>query len=455
MKQFNKLRRAYFIGIGGIGMSALARHFNSRGVQVFGYDKVPTVLTKQLEKEGMKINYQDNPALIPKKKIDLVVYTPAIPKEHRQLCYFIEKKIPVRKRAEVLQALTRGCFTIAVSGSHGKTSVTTMVAHILKDTGYDCTAFLGGISLNYHSNYISGSNDVVVVEADEFDRSFLRLSPSIAVITAVDTDHLDIYGSLRKIEEAFMDFAGKVKKEGVVIAQSKVSILGRLKNQKLITYSFSDASADYYVTNSTLKKDISVFDISGKDGIAGVSLQIGGRHNIENALAAYSVARQLGIEKNRIKKAISTFKGVKRRFEHIIRNPELVFIDDYAHHPAEISALLEAVRTIYPGRKITAVFQPHLYSRTRDLHTEFAASLDKADEVIILDIYPAREKPLPTVNSEMIARCMKSPHRQVVQKEKLLPVLKTMKPEVLLTIGAGDIDTLVEPIKRMFLKQTS
>jgi len=449
MLDLTKIKKAYFIGIGGIGMSALARHFNSEGVQVFGYDKVQTELTTQLEKEGMRINYEDKAKNIP-EGIDLVVYTPAIPKDHNQYNYFLQKNYTVKKRSEVLQELTQDKFTIAIGGSHGKTSVTTMIAHVLKSTGYDCTAFLGGISLNYNSNYLRGKNKVVVVEADEFDRSFLRLNPDIAVITAVDTDHLDIYGSLKNIEDAFVEFTQKVKQDGCVISQNKVAILPKVKNKKLITYSFADSSAEYYVTNATLKKGSFTFDISGKDGEREMSLQIGGRHNVENALAAYCVARQLGIGKSKIKKAIAGFKGVKRRFEYVIKTKSFVFIDDYAHHPEEIRALLDAVRTIYPGRKITVVFQPHLYSRTKDLHKEFAASLDKADEVVLLDIYPAREKPLPGVSSEMIAREMKNQNRHVMSKEKLISFLKNKKPEVLLTVGAGDIDTLVNPIKKIF-----
>jgi len=446
---FKKIKKAYFIGIGGIGMSALARHFNSEGVQVFGYDKVKTGLTKQLEKEGMELNYEDAVKNIP-DGVDLVVYTPAIPKEHRQLNYFLQKKFTVIKRSEVLQDITDDKFTIAVGGSHGKTSVTTMIAHVLKDTGYDCTAFLGGISLNYNSNYLRGKNDIVVVEADEFDRSFLRLNPNIAVITAVDTDHLDIYGSLKNIEDAFVEFTQKVKPSGWVVAQNKVSIIPKIKNRKLITYSFSDSSATYFARNAALQRGICTFDIAGFDGVTGMTLQTGGKHNVENALAAYTVARQLGIDKGKIRKALAAFRGVRRRFEYVIKRDDFVFIDDYAHHPEEIKALLDAVRMMYPGKKITAVFQPHLYSRTKDLHREFAASLDKADEVILLGIYPAREKSMPGVSSEMIAREMKNKNRRVIAKEELISFLKGKKLEVLLTIGAGDIDTMVEPIKKLF-----
>ncbi|MDZ4847497.1 MAG: UDP-N-acetylmuramate--L-alanine ligase [Chitinophagales bacterium] len=449
MPDFNNIKKTYFLGIGGIGMSALARHFNSEGVQVYGYDKTETELTKQLEKEGMKITYEDTVATIP-QGIDLVVYTPAIPKEHLQFNYFLQNNFTVKKRSEILQEITHDKFTIAIAGSHGKTSVTTMIAHVLKHSGYDCTAFLGGISLNYQSNYLRGKNNVVVVEADEFDRSFLRLNPDMEIVTAVDTDHLDIYGSWEKIEEAFIEFTQKIKPKGIFIGQSKISILPKVKAEKIFTYNFSDASANYFVTNAALNEGAYFFDIAGDDGIAGMTLQMGGRHNVENALAAYTVARQLGIEREKIKEAFAAFKGVKRRFEFMLSRNDFVFIDDYAHHPEEINALIGAVRSMYPAKKITAIFQPHLFSRTKDLHKEFAASLDKADEVIVLDIYPAREKPMPGVTSAMITQEMKNPNKRVMSKGELLSFLENKKPEALLTIGAGDIDTLVQPIKKIF-----
>lgn len=449
MLDFKNIKKAYFLGIGGIGMSALARHFNSEGVHVYGYDKTATELTLQLEKEGMKITYEDAVATIP-QGIDLVVYTPAIPKDHLQFNYFLQHNFTVKKRSEILQEITRDKFTIAIAGSHGKTSVTTMIAHVLKHTGYDCTAFLGGISLNFQSNYVRGNNNVVVVEADEFDRSFLRLNPDMEIVTAVDTDHLDIYGSWEKIEEAFIEFTQKIKPKGIFIGQSKISILPKVKAEKIFTYNFSDTSADYFVTNAALKEGAYTFDIAGNDGIAGMTLHMGGRHNVENALAAYTVARQLGIGRQKIKEALAAFKGVKRRFEHVVRRNDFVFIDDYAHHPEEINALIGAVRSMYPKKKITAIFQPHLFSRTKDLHKEFAASLDKADEVIVLDIYPAREKPMPGVTAAMITQEMKNPNKRALSKNELLSFFENKKPEVLLTIGAGDIDAMVQPLKRLF-----
>lgn len=449
MLGLKNIKKAYFLGIGGIGMSALARHFNSEGVQVFGYDKTITELTLQLEKEGMTICYEDSVAAIP-QGIELVVYTPAIPKEHQQFNYFLQNNFTVKKRSEILQELTQDKFTIAIAGSHGKTSVTTMITHVLKHTGYDCTAFLGGISLNYESNYVRGKNNVVVVEADEFDRSFLRLNPDIEIVTAVDTDHLDIYGSWEKIEEAFIEFTQKLKPKGIFIGQSKISILPKVKAEKMFTYNFSDVSSDYFVTNAALTNGAYTFDIAGNDGTAGMTLQMGGRHNVENALAAYTLARQLGIDKQKIKEALGAFKGVKRRFEHVLRRNDFVFIDDYAHHPEEINALIGAVRSMYPGKKITVVFQPHLFSRTKDLHKEFAASLDKADEVIVLDIYPAREKPMQGVTSTLITQEMKNLNKRVLSKNELLSFFENKKPEALLTVGAGDIDTLVQPLKKLF-----
>ncbi len=447
MSDLLKIKAAYFLGIGGIGMSSLARHFNYHGVKVFGYDKTATDLTKQLQHEGMRITYEDAASNIP-DGIDLVVYTPAIPKDSVQLNYFRQKKFLVKKRSEVLQDLTQDKFTIAVAGSHGKTSVTTMIAHVLKATGYDCTAFLGGISVNYDTNYLHGKNNVIVVEADEFDRSFLRLAPDIAVITAVDTDHLDIYDSIENIRSAFVEFTQKIKTNGCLVSQSKVPILPDVKSSKIVRYNFSDSSADYYVTNEHLDNGAFIFDISGDDGIKNVTLHLGGKHNVENSIAAYAVARKLGIEKEKIKTALQSFRGVKRRFEYIVRRKELVYVDDYAHHPEEINALINAVRTMHPGKKITAVFQPHLFTRTRDLHLGFATSLDKADEVILLPIYPAREIPIPGVSSEIIAQKLNTPH-SVVDKENLLSSLKGKKLEVLLTVGAGDIDTLVAPLKKM------
>lgn len=449
----DNLSRIYFIGIGGIGMSALARYFNSKGVAVSGYDRVITDISRQLEKEGMTTCYEDDVKSLP-EKVDLVVYTPAIPKDHSQLNYFLNNNYPVMKRAEVLEELSKDKFTIAVAGSHGKTTVSTMIAHILKDTEFDCTAFLGGISVNYQSNFIPGKNEVMVIEADEFDRSFLKLSPDIAVITAVDTDHLDVYGNKENIEEAFLQFAGKIKEGGVLVANSGLDVLSRIENRRVIRYSLHDLLSEYYISNLSTNDSGYLFDIVGKDFFAkDLILKMGGRHNVENALAAYIVARVAGVDPIRIKEALISFKGIKRRFEYLIKSPALTFIDDYAHHPEEIRSLLNSARELYPGRKLTVIFQPHLFSRTNDLYQEFARVLDNADEVILLPIYPAREKPLPDVTSGLILNELQTPNKHLVEKEDLLNMLEERPLEVLLTVGAGDIDTLVLPLKRLLEKQ--
>ncbi|MDX2002653.1 MAG: UDP-N-acetylmuramate--L-alanine ligase [Chitinophagales bacterium] len=450
MKGLNDIRRIFFAGIGGIGMSALARYFKHVGVEVFGYDKTRTALTQQLEAEGMHIHYEDDINLLP-EKIDLVVYTPAIPKDHKELNHLRETGHQVLKRSEVLEILTADKFTIAVAGSHGKTTVTSMIAHILNHSGYGCTAFLGGIALNYHSNFIAGNKDVVVVEADEFDRSFLRLTPSLAVITAVDTDHLDIYGSREKIEEAFLEFTQKVKPAGEIIAHKHVSIIKRIEQRTVSTYGLG--YADYHDTGIMIKQGAYHFEVESHHGlVADLELHMGGRHNVENAVAAITVALKLGIAKEKIREAIASFKGIHRRFEYVVKSPELVFIDDYAHHPEEIRAFISSVRELYPEKKLTAVFQPHLFSRTNDLYAEFAKALELADEVILLDIYPARELPMAGVTSALILNEMKIAEKSIIPYYILAEELGRKRPEVLLTIGAGDIDALVNPIKEALTK---
>ncbi len=452
------IKSAYFIGIGGIGMSALARYFRQKGVSVAGYDRTPTPLTGQLQREGIAIHYEENTLLIP-RNVDLVVYTPAIPRHHAELAFYKENNYPVLKRSEVLELITRQTFTVAVGGSHGKTTVTGLIAHILTHSGYGCTAFVGGVMTNYNSNFIPDTNPVqpdktavVVVEADEFDRSFLRLHPNIAVITAVDTDHLDIYGSHAAIEDAFVKFAGQVKPNGYMVVQEKVSILPRLKNLpkqiNISTYRNQDTSADFYALNIQLKNNAHIFDIQGKGTLLeNICLYIDGWHNIENAVAAAVVALQMGVKPDAVVAALNNFSGIKRRFEYILRSDKLVFIDDYAHHPQEITALLTATRKLYPNKKITAIFQPHLYTRTRDLASQFAQSLDLADEVLLLDIYPAREEPIAGVSSELIFDAMRCKTKKQFHYKEVVSMLKKHNYEVLLTIGAGNIDALVEPIK--------
>ncbi len=446
----------YFIGIGGIGMSALARYFHSKGARVSGYDKTPSSLTKELEQTGMQIHYEENVDLIP-KDAELVVYTPAVPKEHKELVYYQQKGYKVVKRSDILQIVTESSFNICIAGTHGKTTITTMVGHLLRHTGYGCNAFLGGISVNYETNFWSSERNVSVVEADEYDRSFLKLSPDIAIITAMDPDHLDIYGTAEEMEKAFIDFSGKIKDGGLLISKFGLKRAKELKGTRHLTYSVQNKDADAHAENVKMMKGSYEFDVViNEERIENVRLNIGGMHNVENAIAAITVASSLNIDKEKIKSAVADFKGVKRRFEYIIKTDELVFIDDYAHHPEELRALINGAKSLFSEKKCTVIFQPHLYSRTRDLADGFAEVLDMADEVFLLPIYPARELPIAGVSSEMIAGKMKNENVTVCTKEELLLIIDDIKGyssgkdlEVLITAGAGDIDLLVEPIKEI------
>ncbi|HRE38068.1 MAG TPA: UDP-N-acetylmuramate--L-alanine ligase [Chitinophagaceae bacterium] len=450
----DKLNEVYFIGIGGIGMSAIARFFHAGGVKVSGYDKTPTVLTKELEVSGIAVHYEENVELVPKHP-DLVVYTPAIPAEHKELEYFREKGAKVVKRSDVLQIITESSFNICIAGTHGKTTITTMVAHLLRDSGFGCNAFLGGISVNYGTNFWSSERNVCVIEADEYDRSFLKLNPDVAIITAMDADHLDIYGTAEAVEQAFIDFSKRVRPGGLLIRQFGLKRGKELTAGQHITYSLQNESADVYAANIRMMNGSYEFDVMWKDNmLENVKLNMGGMHNVENAIAAIAVASSLGIENEKIKAAVESFRGVKRRFEYIIKNERLVFIDDYAHHPEELRALITGAKTLFRQKKCTVIFQPHLYSRTRDLADGFAEVLDLADEVILLPIYPARELPIAGVSSEMILERMKNDNKQVLEKEELMnwiandygTTLNKEFGEVLITAGAGDIDVLVEPI---------
>jgi UDP-N-acetylmuramate--alanine ligase len=442
----------YFIGIGGIGMSALARYFHSRGTRVSGYDKTESSLTKELEQEGMKIHYEDNVDLIP-KDAELVVYTPAVPKEHKELVYYQQNGYKVVKRSDVLQIATESSFNICIAGTHGKTTITTMVAHVLRHTGYGCNAFLGGISVNYGTNFWASERNVSVVEADEYDRSFLKLSPDIAIITAMDPDHLDIYGTAEAMEQAFIDFSGKIKEGGLLISKFELKRTKELKGTRHQSYSALNNNADAHAEKIRMINGSYEFDVVIKDKkIENVRLNIGGMHNVENAIAAITTASSLNIEEEKIKAAVADFKGVKRRFEYIIKTDELVFIDDYAHHPEELRALISSAKSLFSDKKGTVIFQPHLYTRTRDLADGFAEVLDMADEVILLPIYPARELPIAGVISDMILDKMKSKNKRVLDKEELKNwIRKDFKKQgkVLVTAGAGDIDLLVEPIKEI------
>jgi UDP-N-acetylmuramate--alanine ligase len=449
MKNLKDLKKIYFLGIGGIGMSALARYFKSLGAEVSGYDKTATALTDELKAEGIAVTFEDELSQYP-KEVDLVVYTPAIPKDHKGFNFYKENKAELMKRSEVLGLISADKFTIAVAGSHGKTTVSAMIAHILTHSGFGCSAFLGGIAVNYNSNYLQGQNDVVVIEADEFDRSFHRLSPDMAVITAVDTDHLDIYGSKEKIDEAFVEFANKIAEEGFLVVKSNQTIEEKLPVLDKAFYALNDTNADvfcskYWVTDGGYLFNLSYYGTELKS----IRLNIGGFHNIENAIAAIIIAKELKITDENIKAALASFKGIKRRFERVYDDEKVVFIDDYAHHPEEIRVFLESVREIYPKHKLTAIFQPHLFSRTKDLAKEFAQQLSIADEVVLLDIYPAREQPVEGVTSELIYNQLTSFEKSLVKKEELVDFVKSKHFEVLVTIGAGDIDKYVAPIKEV------
>ena len=450
-----KMNEVYFIGIGGIGMSAIARFFHAGGVKVSGYDKTPTVLTKELEASGIKVHYEENVELVP-KNVDLVVYTPAIPAEHKELVYYQTNGYKVVKRSDVLQIISQSSFNICIAGTHGKTTITTMVAHLLRDSGFGCNAFLGGIAVNYGTNFWSSERNVCVIEADEYDRSFLKLSPDVAIITAMDADHLDIYGTAEAMEEAFIDFSKRVKLEGLLVRQFGLKRGKELNADRHLTYSLQNESADVYAANIRMMNGSYEFDVMMKDNmLENVRLNMGGMHNVENAVAAITVASSLGIENDKIKAAIENFRGVKRRFEYVIRNERLVFIDDYAHHPEELRALINGAKTLFKQKKCTVIFQPHLYSRTRDLAEGFAQVLDLADEVILLPVYPARELPIEGVSSEMVLDKMMNEHKRVLKKEELISWIqqdyaRTLNKEfgeVLITAGAGDIDMLVEPMK--------
>ena len=439
-------------------MSALARYFKFHGKEVGGYDKTETNLTKELIKEGIAVHYEDNPSLIP-KEVQLVVYTPAVPKELKELEYFRQGNYPVYKRSEVLGAITQSSFNICVAGTHGKTTITTMIAHLLRHSGYGCNAFLGGIAVNYNSNFWSDKRNVCVIEADEYDRSFLRLSPDIAVISAMDADHLDIYGTAQAMRDAFVEFSGKLKPGGRLLYKTGLPLDNKGKTAQQLTYGVENGKADVYATNIRLHQGSYTFDVQGRDWlICDVVLNMGGRHNIENITAAITIAHQLGIEEQKIKAAVEAFKGVKRRFEYIIKTETLVFIDDYAHHPEELRPLINGAKGLFPSMKCTVVFQPHLYSRTRDFADGFAEVLDLADEVVLLPIYPARELPVEGVTSKMILEKMTNKNKRVLDKSQLLTWIKKgftlPTPEgaggrLLITAGAGDIDALVEPIKKI------
>lgn len=463
MRIFN-YKMIYFLGVGGIGMSALARYFNHYKIKVAGYDKTETVLTKELVKEGIEIHYSEDVELVKKhlaglnKEEVLVVYTPAVPKEHKEYVYLLENNYIIKKRAEVLGDITKEYKTIAIAGTHGKTTTSSLVAHIIKQAGYNCYAFLGGITKNYNTNLLLGDdkkteNTYLVVEADEYDRSFLTLHPDYAVITSVDADHLDIYGNEQYVQDSYTLFSKQVKEGGFLLVKKNVDNTLALTGKRH-TYAVS-LNADYYAENIRVRNAEFFYDVkAGNTVFTDLLLGIPGAHNVENSVAAIAIALEIGIEKSVIADALRSFKGVKRRFDYRIKTDAVVYIDDYAHHPEELRATITATKSLYPNKKITGIFQPHLFSRTRDFADGFAESLDLLDETILLEIYPAREKPIENVNSQMLLDKMKSSQKEVCGKEELLDRLKNKKIEVLLTMGAGDIDTQIEPIENLLSKRS-
>ena len=449
MIEIKDIKRVYFLGIGGIGMSALARYFNTNGVAVSGYDKTETVLTKKLAAEGISIHFEDNIEFID-KAAELVIYTPAVPKDHKELNYFLENNYNLVKRSEVLGAITNSTYNICIAGTHGKTTTSTMVAHILRHSGYGCNAFLGGIAVNYNSNFWASKKNVSVVEADEYDRSFLKLNPDVAIISSMDPDHLDVYGTTENMEQAFIDFSARIKPGGLLLSKYGLKRTEDLKAHEHLTFHLQNENASVYAANIKMIRGSYQFDVLMQYWeLKDVVLNMGGLHNIENMIAAISVAHYLEIGNDKIRAAVAAFKGVKRRFEYIIKNDEQVMVDDYAHHPEELRALLTGAKDLFPEVKCTVIFQPHLYSRTRDFADGFAETLDIADEVILLPIYPARELPMEGVNSEMVLNKMKIKNKHMLGKAEVLEWIKDNKTELLITAGAGDIDTLVEPIKKI------
>lgn len=447
------LKHIYFLGIGGIGMSAIARWFIANGYSLAGYDKTATPLTNALQAEGIPVHFSDDINLIPaeflaNKEETLIVYTPAIPKDNLEFNYLKDNGFTLMKRSQVLGLLTKSFYTIAVSGTHGKTTTSSMVSHILKQAGKNVTAFLGGITQNYGTNFLinESPDDVIcVVEADEFDRSFLTLYPNLTIVTSTDADHLDIYGDHSQLLESFQLFVSQLKDGGKLYQRKGLNLAGFTKNESA-EYSLNEG--DFYAQNLRIENAEMIFDIIYPNGIIkDCTLLTPGFHNVENALAATAVALEAGLTAEQIKQGICSFGGVKRRFEYHIRSEKIVYIDDYAHHPTEIQAFLSSVKALYPTRKLTVVFQPHLFTRTRDFQEGFAESLSLADDLILLDIYPARELPIEGVTSEIIFDKVTSPIKTLCSKEEVLDLLEAKQPELIVSVGAGDIDTLIPKIK--------
>lgn len=439
----NQIHNIYFIGIGGIGMSALARYFKNIGKNVRGYDKTETQLTKELQQEGIEVHFEDNINLIPKDfyvENTLVVITPAVPVLHSEWNYFNEKNYNVKKRAEVLGLITKDTFCFAVAGTHGKTTTSSILAHILFQSGLDVTSFLGGIVENYNSNLVGNGKTITVVEADEFDRSFLHLHPNIACITSMDADHLDIYGDANAIEESFREFAAKVDDKTKLFYANGLTLEG-------VSVGIND-TATIIAQNIKIEKGYYVFDVKfGNELIYNIQFGLPGHHNLSNALMALAMAKTYGVETDKIKTALASFQGIRRRFSFQIREEKLTYIDDYAHHPTEINAVHQAVRELFPTQKICAVFQPHLFSRTKDFADDFAKSLSQFDELLLMEIYPARELPMEGITSDWLLQKINNTSKKVVQKNEIIQELHNSNATVFITIGAGDLGEMVGEIK--------
>lgn len=441
------LNNVYFIGIGGIGMSALARYFRFIGKNVAGYDKTETPLTRELSELDIDVHFEDDVHLVPEEFYDttntLVVYTPAVPVEHSEYQYFSNREFELKKRSEVLGLITKDTFCFAVAGTHGKTTTSCILAHLLKETNTSFTAFLGGISEDFNSNFVFEGTDYSVVEADEFDRSFLRLFPDVACVTSMDADHLDIYGDENELKKSFREFTERIKPGGKLFVRKGLPLDG-------ITYGIEDGS-DYCIDNIRIAGGTYLFDlVTPETTLSGVKFSQPGRHNLLNALVAFAMATQTGASADGLAKALETFKGVQRRFSYKIKRENFLFIDDYAHHPTEIDAVYQAISEMHPGKKTLAVFQPHLFSRTKDFADDFAESLSQFDSILLLDIYPAREKPIVGITSEWLLEKMDHPKKKVIQKSELIAEIKNQSPEILVTLGAGDIGLEAQKLKEKF-----
>ncbi len=438
------IHSVYFIGIGGIGMSALARYFQFIGKPVAGYDKTPTPITDGLMEKGISVHFEDNVDVIPeafKQAGTLVVYTPAVPAAHSELQFFKNNGFEIKKRSEVLGIITKDTFCLAVAGTHGKTTTSCILAHLMKECNMPFTAFLGGVSEDFNSNFVLEGTEYSVVEADEFDRSFLRLSPNVACITSTDADHLDIYGTKEELQRSFRDFAEKIKPGGKLFVKKGLPLEG-------ITFGIEDGS-DYRIEHIEVEHGTYVFDlVTPTEVLKQVRFNKPGRHNLLNGLAAFAMAVQTGCPQHRLAEALSSFKGVQRRFSYQIKEKDFAFIDDYAHHPAEIDAVYQAIREVHPGEKITVIFQPHLFSRTRDFADEFAISLSQFDVILLMEIYPAREEPIKGITSEWLLEKIENPHKKLISKSKLIEEIKQCKTGVLVALGAGDIGMEVPKIKK-------